>query len=42
MGPAFRLTDPAELEAMSGALVGPAHQLRPEQGGGLAYLVQQH
>jgi hypothetical protein len=29
MGPAFRLTDPAEFDAVSGALVGPAHQLLP-------------
>jgi hypothetical protein len=40
MGPAFRLTDPAEFDATSGALVGPAHQLYTNYAGKIAYLIQ--
>jgi len=42
MGPAFRLTDPAELDAVSGALVGPAHQLHLTYGEEEAYLIRWH
>ena len=42
IGPAFRLTDPAEVEAVRGALVGPARQLHPDEVGRIAYLVQGH
>ena len=39
MGPAFRLTDPAEVEAESGALVGPASQLYTDEANNGAYLI---
>jgi hypothetical protein len=42
MGPAFRVTDPAEFDAVSGALVGPAYQLRPTYREEEADLIQWH
>ena len=42
MGPAFRLTDPAELDAVSGALVGPTHQLMASHLVNFTHLIRWH